>query len=120
MQWLPDKNRPICPQICEQLCLDIAEGTYLPEERLPSVREIAATLGVNPNTVQRAMEQLDQQGVIYPVRGSGWYVQEDISVAKQVLQEMRKEKVATFFAAMEALGMTPEQTKTFVKEFCHE
>lgn len=120
MQWFPDKNRPICPQICEQLCLEIAKGTYLPNGRLPSVREIAANLGVNPNTVQRAMEQLDRQQVIYAVRGSGWYVREDVSVAKAVLHEMRKEKVASFFTAMEALGMSPEQTKSFVGECYHE
>lgn len=120
MGWLPDKSRPICPQICEQICLGIAEETYLPQERLPSVRDIATSLGVNPNTVQRAMEQLDQQGVIYALRGSGWYVREDTSIAKQVLQEMRQQKAAAFFAEMEALGLSPEQTKTFVEEWYHE
>ena len=120
MGWLPDKSRPICPQICEQICLEIAHGRFAPKERLPSVREIATSWGVNPNTVQRAMEQLDQQGVIYAVRGSGWYVREDISVARGVLYEMRKEKTGAFFAAMEALGLSAEQTKSFVEAWYHE
>ena len=120
MGWLPDKSRPICPQICEQICLEIAEGTYAPQERLPSVRDIATLLGVNPNTVQRAMEQLDQQMVIFAVRGSGWYVREDISVAKQVLHKMRLEKTTAFFAEMKDLGLSSEQTKFFVEEWYRE
>lgn len=120
MQWSPDKNRPICPQICEQICLEIAEKIYKPQERLPSVREVASALGVNPNTVQRAFEQLDRQQIIYSIRGSGWYVREDISVARKVLHQIRCEKTASFFAEMQALGLAPEETKTFVEEWYHE
>lgn len=120
MDWKPDKSRPLCPQICEQLCLEIAEGAYSPEERLPSVREIAFALGVNPNTVQHAMEQLDGQGILYSVRGSGWYVQPDISRAKAVLQEIRQERIAAFFRSMQSLGMSPEETKDMVKEWQYE
>ena len=54
MIWSLDKNRPLCPQICEQICVSIANGTFLPGSRLMSVREMAISAGVNPNTVQRA------------------------------------------------------------------
>ena len=117
MTWKPDKNRPIGPQIGEQLCLEIAEGAYSPEERLPSVREIAFALGVNPNTVQHALEVLEMQGILYSVRGSGWYVQTDVSLAKERLHGIRMDKTATFFREMQTLGMSAEEIKKLVKEW---
>lgn len=117
MTWKLDKNRPVCPQICEMLCVSVANGTYGPEQRLPSVREIATGLGVNPNTIQRALETLEEQGLLYSVRGSGWYVQQDIRRAREVLDRTRQEKAAAFFAEMEMLGMTPDAVRTFVNEY---
>ena len=112
-----DKNRPVCPQICELLCVDIVSGVYDADRRLPAVRELAAGWGVNPNTVQKALETLEAQELLYSVRGSGWYVQEDISRAREVLQELRMEKTREFFAVMESLGLSAEETREFVKEW---
>ena len=120
MSWNSDKNRPVCPQICEMLCVDIVSGVYLPDGRLPSVRELAVSLGVNPNTVQRALETMEEQGLLRSVRGSGWYVQEDTSRAKTVLHRLRMEKTTEFFRMMEALGMSQEEIKAFVKEWQYE
>ena len=112
-----DKNRPVCPQLCELLCVDIVGGVYDADRRLPAVRELAAGWGVNPNTVQKALETLEAQELLYSVRGSGWYVQEDISRAREVLQELRMEKTREFFAVMESLGLSAEETREFVKEW---
>lgn len=117
MEWLIDKNRPICPQIGEQLCLRIAKGEFEPHERLPSVREIAVTAGVNPNTVQRSLEELEQKGVLYSVRGSGWFVSEDLLVARNILNEMLAQKTADFFAVMQGLGMDATAVKQYVEEW---
>ena len=115
-----DKNRPVCPQICELLCVDIVSGVYDGDRRLPSVRELATAWAVNPNTVQKALDTLGEQGLLYAVRGSGWYVQEDISRAREVLQELRMEKTKEYFAVMESLGLSAEETRDFVKEWYHE
>ena len=115
-----DKNRPVCPQICELLCVDIVTGVYDGDRRLPAVRELAAMWGVNPNTVQKALDTLEAQGLLYSVRGSGWYVQEDISRAREVLHDLRVEKTREFFAVMESLGMSEKETCEFVKEWYHE
>lgn len=120
MNWVLDKNRPVCPQICEMLCVGIVNGAYPPQGRLPSVRELAVALGVNPNTVQRALETMEEQGLLYSVRGSGWYVQEDTSRAKAVLHGLRMDKTAEFFRMMEALGMNNDEIKAFVKEWQYE
>ena len=112
-----DKNRPVCPQICELLCVDIVGDVYDAERRLPSVRELASEWGVNPNTVQKALDTLEEQGLLYSVRGSGWYVQGDISRAREILQGLRMEKTKEFFAVMESLGLSVEETREFVKEW---
>lgn len=117
MEWNIDKNRPICPQICEQLCLRVAGGMFAPNEKILSVREIAVAAGVNPNTVQRSLEELESRGVLYSVRGSGWFVGEDIAQAKQMFSNMLAKKTADYFAAMAALGMDTAAVKDYVKEW---
>lgn len=117
MDWIIDKNRPICPQISEQLCVRIANGVFSPNEKLLSVREIAVAAGVNPNTVQRSLEELEHKGVLYSVRGSGWYVAEDVALAKEVLADILNQKTADYFAAMGVLGLDAAAVKEYVKEW---
>ena len=115
-----DKNRPVGPQICEMLCVGIVTGTYAPQQRLPSVRELAVDLGVNPNTVQRSLETLEEQGLLYSVRGSGWYVQEDTSLAQAELTQMRRQKTGEYIRTMQQLGVTLAEIKDYVKEWDNE
>lgn len=117
MNWNLNKNRPICPQICQQICVRIAAGELTPQQRLMSVREVALSAGVNPNTVQRAFEQLEQQGVLYSVRGAGWYVSADTNGAHDLCADLIQQTVQEFFDKMRALGISPEETKTHVKEW---
>lgn len=117
MEWKLDKSRAICPQICEQVCLRIALGEFAPGEKLLSVREVALAAGVNPNTVQHSFEILEQKSILYSQRGSGWFVSEDISAAKRSLDEMIAEKTREYFAAMDALGISGEETKKYVENW---
>ena len=117
MDWIIDKGRPICPQICEQLCAQIMAKEFLPNQRLMSVREVALEAGVNPNTVQRAFEQLESQGVLRSERGSGWFVSENIDCAQALYREMVRQKCQQFFFELQDLGMTPEEVKNLVKEW---
>lgn len=117
MIWTLDKNRPICPQLCEQLCAHIAAGEFSPGQKLMSVREVAVEAGVNPNTVQRAFTQLEQQGVLHSVRGAGWFVSQDAETVASMQKDLVQEALQEFFDKMSALGMDPEQTKSIVKEW---
>lgn len=117
MEWVLDKKRPICPQICEQICVHIARGKFAPGEKLLSVRDLAVQAGVNPNTVQNSFEQLEKQGILYSVRGSGWFVGEDTSAARKTLEVLIHDKTQGYFSAMETLGMDKTQTKNYVKEW---
>ena len=117
MNWKLDKNRTICPQICEQLCASIVSGELAPRQRLMSVRETAVDLGVNPNTVQRAFELLEQQGILFSVRSAGWFVAEDTAVAQQIRQSLVQYTLRSFFDEMAALGISVDKAKDIVKEW---
>jgi len=117
MNWMLDKKKAICPQLCEQICMNIASGKYQAGERMPSVREMAMEAGVNPNTVQRAYETLELQGILYSVRGSGWYIVEDELQSKKTLERLVETKTTEYFDAMRALGFDSEQIKQYVKEW---
>ncbi|MBQ8741932.1 MAG: GntR family transcriptional regulator [Clostridia bacterium] len=117
MKWDLDKGRPISPQICEQVCLAIVLGEFLPNDKLLSVREIALAAGVNPNTVQKSFDILENKGILYSQRGSGWYVCEDTSMAKEQLSELYREKTRLYFDQMTALGMDVGEIKKYVNDF---
>lgn len=117
MDWLLDKRRPLCPQLCEQLCTKISFGEFCSDEKFPSVRETAVASGVNSNTVQKAFETLEREGILYSVRGSGWDVCEDISKAKSILENMYFEKTANFFFEMKKIGLNENEIKNYVKEW---
>ena len=116
MVWKLDRNRPICPQICEQLSVMIASGEIKANERLMSVREVALEAGVNPNTVQKAFEQLETKGLIYSVRGSGWFVDTEGS-AKDTVEKIIFDKTSEYFEEMKRIGLTTEQIKNYIKEW---
>lgn len=115
--WNLDKSRPICPQIGEQISVLIASGEIGPNQKLMSVREVALNAGVNPNTVQKAFEQLERQGLIYSVRGSGWFVSDNIATAGDAVQSLITEKTRTYFEEMRKLGCSTEKIKQLVKEW---
>lgn len=117
MNWKLDKERAICPQIAEQLCVKIALGELQDGEKLSSVREIALEAGVNPNTVQKAFEQLEDVGLIYSVRGSGWFVANNRVTAKNIVSNLIRNKTISYIYEMKALGLSLEETKKYVEEW---
>ena len=73
MEWKLTDDRPIWMQLSEQMARRIVAGQYPPGSKLPAVRELAADAGVNPNTMQRALAQLENDGLaVHASRGSGW------------------------------------------------
>ena len=82
-------NRSIYLQICDAICEQILSGTLRPDERIPSVREYGAEIGVNPNTVMRSYEKLTGEGIIYNRRGIGYFISPD--AREIVLEAQRKE-----------------------------
>ncbi|MBQ5321644.1 MAG: GntR family transcriptional regulator [Oscillospiraceae bacterium] len=120
MVWKPDKSRPICPQIVEFISVGISKGEFKSGEKLMSVREVALMAGVNPNTVQKAFEQLKGMGLIISVPSSGWFVSENTSIASEAVERLVEEKTKEYFKEMKLLGKTKEQIKDYIKEWEHE
>ena len=120
MDWILNKKRPICPQLCENLCVLIATGEIGAGEKLMSVREVALSAGVTPNTVQKSFEQLEQTGIIYSRRGSGWYVSEDTHIAREALQQLIRGKTEAYLNDMHSLGLNKDDIINTIKEYEHE
>lgn len=114
MNWQLDKNRPICPQLEEQICVRIAQGEFRPGDRMLSVRDMALDAGVNPNTVQKSFEELERMGLLYSQRSSGWYVSDCLDTARHTLEQLFADKTASYFGEMAILGLTEEQIKDYV------
>ena len=117
MQWALNKNHPLCPQLCHAISVEISAGTFPPGARLPSVREVAAEAGVNPNTVQKAFAELERQRVIRSVRSVGWFVCDSTAPAREAVQVVMREKTAEYFRSMRLLGLTAEEIQQYVKEW---
>ena len=117
MRWMPDKDRPICPQLCEYVCVSIASGEFKAGQKLPSVRELALRIGVNPNTVQRSYEILEQQGVIFTERNLGRYVSDDTDIAQKKVEELAILKTKEYFTGMGLLGFDADAVKKYIKEW---
>lgn len=115
MKWSLDKNRPICPQICEILCVMIASKEVGPNEKLMSVREVALAAGVNPNTVQKSFEQLESEGLVYSARGLGWFVTENTEIATAAVDRLAKEKTEQYITEMARIGIPTEELMNYIK-----
>lgn len=106
-----DSNKAIYLQIADAICERVLSGELKPEDRIPSVREYGASIGVNPNTVMRSYEKLTDQGVIYNKRGIGYFISNDAKAI--VLENERKEflenELPAVIKKMELLGLDPKE-----------
>ena len=104
MDWQIRDDAPIYSQLVAQIKLGIAAGTLSRGERLASVRDLAAEAGVNPNTMQRALQELERQGLVYSQRTSGRFVTEDREMIETAKSSLAAEQVRSFLDAMARLG----------------
>lgn len=116
MDWRLDKSKPLCPQICEKICVMIASGELEAGERLFSVREVALQADITTNTVQKAYEQLDRRGVIYSKRRSGWFVCDNKDIVQQMLDELIHKKTVDYLNDMQALGLDKKEIISIIKD----
>ena len=114
-----DKDKPIYAQIVDRIIENILQKKWKSEERIPSVRELAISLEVNPNTVVRSYNYLQDQGVIYNQRGIGYFVSYDgKEKAKQIKRsEFVEKELPYFFKTMQLLEMTMQEIKDKYNEF---
>lgn len=114
--WELDANRPIYLQIAERLELAICSGVYQPGERIPSVRDLAAQAGVNPNTMQRALTELERKNVVVTFRTNGRTVTEDKGMIKETRNALAREQVHEFLEKMREMGFEKEEIIALLTE----
>lgn len=104
MRWNFKSDRPIYVQLIEQIKLLIVSGTYPAGSKLPSVRDMAFEASVNPNTLQKALAELERDGLVYSQRTSGRYVTEDEDMISKVKNELALQQIQHFFEKMSKMG----------------
>ena len=109
MAWALDSGRPIYAQIIERVQLDIITGHYKPGEKLPSVRELASEAAVNPNTMQKALSELEQSGLLYTQRTSGRFITEDTDRIHRMKNSLATMQVREVLRKMRQLGLGDEE-----------
>ena len=117
MDWSFQGDAPIYTQLVEQIKVAIATGAYPPGERLPSVRDMAMEAGVNPNTMQRALAQLESEHLVYSQRTAGRFVTEDGSVIGAAKRELAQRHVTRFLEAMNRLGLGKEEIDDLLEAY---
>lgn len=116
MPWELESDRPIYAQLVERLELAVLSGRFPPGGRLPSVRELAAEAGVNPNTMQRALTHLEQAGLIATQRTAGRTVTEDPARIERVRHALARERTARWKREMAELGYGAEALEALLLE----
>ena len=108
MAWNLNSDRPIYAQILERIQMQIVSGVYQPGTKIPSVRELAPDAGVNPNTMQKALAELERSGLVMTQRTSGRVVTEDLNMIKEIRNQLAGEQVKEFVKKMKDLGFDRE------------
>mgnify|MGYP000858010809 CR=1 FL=1 len=120
MPWDLKSDRPIYAQLMEQIKLLIVSGVYPVGTKLPSVRDMAAEAAVNPNTMQRALAQLENEGLLYSQRTSGRFVTEDADKVMQIKNDFAVGVIHEFLEKMQKLGYNGRQTIALIKRIIEE
>ena len=116
MSWNLDHNMPIYLQLMDRIQRDIISGRYGPGDKLPSVRELAVEAAVNPNTMQKALSELERRGLVYSQRTSGRFITEDEELIKELKKEQAAGYLAEFMANMHNLGLKDEEIRALFEE----
>mgnify|MGYP003044478568 CR=1 FL=1 len=109
MKWQFSNDAPIYSQLIAQIKVGIVSGAFPPGERLPSVRDLATEAGVNPNTMQRALAQLEAEGLVYTERTTGRFVTEDTALLEQLRDETARAMTAEYLEKMRGIGYGPAE-----------
>ena len=109
MQWQFSNDAPIYTQLIQQVKVGIVTGAFPPGERLPSVRDLATEAGVNPNTMQRALAELERDGLVYSQRTAGRFVTEDKAMINAAKRSLAQRHVKTFLESTARLGFQRDE-----------
>ena len=116
MEYVFDNERPIYIQLVEMIRIDIISGKYQKGQKLPSVRELALMMKVNPNTMQKALVELEDEKLIYTERTNGKYVTKDEILIEKIKKQLAQEKVNNYLNSMKNIGISYELAIKYLQE----
>ena len=120
MEWQIDNNRPVYIQLVEQLRMKIISGEIELDSKLDSVRSLAADAMVNPNTMQKALAELEREGFVYSKRTSGRFVTDNKELIEKERKNLVKDNVKKTLDTLINLGYTNEEILNLVGEILRE
>ena len=120
MTWEFKDSRPIYTQLVEQITLKIVSGEYKIGEKIPSVRDLASEATVNPNTMQKALAELERRGLVYSVRTSGRFITQDCNIIKDTQTTLAKDEIKELLEKMQKIGFDKNRLLTTLKEVIKE
>ncbi|HBB20140.1 MAG: GntR family transcriptional regulator [Ruminococcus sp.] len=115
--WSFTNDKPVYVQIIDELMSRIASGVYQPGERIPSVRDLAEEARVNPNTMQRALAEIERSGYIISLRTSGRFITEDSELIAQLSDQRADEVIGSFCETIRKIGISPEQAIEMIHQY---
>lgn len=113
-------SKPIYMQIFDKIMIEIIQGKQNPGKKLPSVREMAVQMGVNPNTIQRTYTELERVGIVETRRGQGTFVSGNSQMQEELAGNMRAEAIETFIRKMQELGVGKSEIINLIKTHLEE
>jgi len=120
MAWELKADRAIYLQLMEHIKLCIIAGEYPAGGRLPPVRELAAEAEVNPNTMQKALSELEREELLLSQRTAGRFITPDAELIGRVKDTLAREKIQVFFSSMQALGYDKSETVRLLQQAAEE
>ncbi len=120
MKWDLKSDRPIYTQILEEMKKRIVSGYYKPGERLLAVRELAQEAQVNPNTMQKALSELERDNLVYAVRTTGRFITEDQELIDETKKEFARLHVENFYSQMNSLGFDKNEMINMLSQYKEE
>ncbi|BES63593.1 GntR family transcriptional regulator [Gottschalkiaceae bacterium SANA] len=111
-----DNNRPIYLQIISEIRKDLASGTLVAGQKLPSVRQLAIDYKVNPNTIQRTFRELEGMGMTFTKRGMGTFITEDKEMIEEIKINVVEGYVNAYIESMKALNLSNEEIVEIVQK----
>ena len=116
MEWQIAAGRPVYIQLVEQLERAVVTGVYPPGERVPAVRDLAAQAQVNPNTMQRALAEMESRGLLVTQHTTGRTVTSDTALIAKTRQALAASLAQDFLAQAKALGLTREEILALLQQ----
>ena len=120
MSWDLKSDRPIYLQLIEQIEIKICSGIFAPGSKLASVRELAQEAAVNPNTMQKALSILEEDGLLYTNRTSGRFITEDAKMIQQAKHKLAQDQISEFIEKMKSLGFDKKETLSIISTMLEE